>query len=79
MGSAHKSPPTLADVLDCMAGESAGVENARDFADWCGEYGYDTDSRKVERTFKACQQQAADLKRLLGPAAYETLLWNVER
>ena len=77
-GSAHTQEPTAADVLDCLASDSAGIENARSFEDWCGEYGYDTDSRKAERIFKVCERQAESLKRLLN-GQYETLLWNVER
>jgi len=78
-GSAHKEPPTAADVLDCLAMDAAGVENAKDFEDWASEYGYDTDSRKAERTYKICQQQAADLKEFLGDEAYQSLLWDTER
>lgn len=79
MGAAHVGEPRLADVLDCMASDSCGVDNAASFEDWCGEYGYDTDSRKAERTFKICQRQSANLKRLLGDVGYQTLVYDVER
>jgi hypothetical protein len=80
MGSGLRREPSLSDVLDCLASDASGIEQcAGQFEDWCGEYGYDTDSRKAERTFKICELQATNLKRLLGPSAYETLLWNVER
>jgi hypothetical protein len=80
-GSGLRGQPIEASsVLDCLASDAAGVQNARDFSDWCAEYGYDTDSRKAERTYKACQRQAASLQRLLGStAAYETLLFNTDR
>jgi hypothetical protein len=79
-GSAHKEPPTMRDLLDCLASDASGIENANDdFEEWCGEYGYDTDSRKAERTFKACVRQAKGLRRLLGDDAYELLLWHTER
>lgn len=71
--------PQAEDVLDCLASDSVGVENARDFKDWCADYGYDPDSRKAERTFRVCRLQAAKLKQFLGDAAYKNLLWNVER
>lgn len=77
-GSALTEPPTLADVLDCLASDAASVENASSFEEWCAEYGCDTDSRKAERTYNACKKQADDLKRLLG-SAYEALLWEVKR
>jgi hypothetical protein len=47
--------------------------------DWAGEYGYDTDSRKAEKTFRACQRQRAKLFAFLGPELYQTLLWDTER
>jgi hypothetical protein len=79
MGMAHTTSPTAEDVLDCLASDSAGVENSKSFEDWCGEYGYDSDSRSAERTYRACVKQAAGLKRLLGEAAYDELLWRTDR
>ncbi len=78
-GSAHTSEPDVADVLDCLASDASGVVNAQDFEDWCMEYGYDTDSRKAERTYNVCKMQARKLQELVGPQAYETLLYNTER
>lgn len=79
-GSAHTEDPTLADVLDCIASDSAGIENARGFDDWCSEYGYDTDSRKAARTFAACERQARALLRVLDSRDdFEALLFNTER
>ena len=78
-GSAHTSEPTAADVLDCLASDAAGYENSKSFEDWCGEYGYNTDSRKAHRIFKVVERQAAKLQSLLGRDNYETLLWNTER
>ena len=80
MGSGHGGKrPELADVLDCLASDAAGYENARSFADWCADYGYDVDSRRAERTFKAVERQATSLHRVLGESAYRTLLWDIER
>lgn len=80
MGSGHNGKaPELGDVLDCLASDAASVENARDFADWCSEYGYDTDSRKAHRTYTVCKRQAERLRKLLGVTAYDDLLWNTER
>jgi len=71
--------PTADEVLDCLASDSASVENARDFEDWAQEFGYDTDSRKAEKTYRQCERQAEKLKRLLGEEAYKALLWDTER
>ena len=77
-GSAHKKNPTLAEVLDCLASEASGVDNARSFEEWASEYGYDTDSRKAERTYQICKKQAQELKALLGQDAYNQLLYSTE-
>ena len=78
-GSAHKKPPTLAEVLDCLASDASGVDNAQSFEAWASEYGYDTDSRKAEKTYNICVQQAQELKILLGQDAYNQLLNGTER
>jgi hypothetical protein len=79
-GSGHKgAEPTAEEVLDCMASDAAGVENAQSFDDWCSEYGYDTDSRKALRTFNTCKRQGERLRRFLGVSAYNDLLWETER
>jgi hypothetical protein len=86
-GSAHTENPTLADVLDCLASDASGYEHTAGmnrgklamFCAWCDEYGYDTDSRKAEKTFRAIKRQAEQLKRTLGQAACEELLWNTKR
>ena len=77
-GHNGKAPKT-ASVLDCLASDAAGVDNARDFADWCSEYGYDTDSRKAEKIFKTCEHQAKRLRSFLGGDEYKRLLYDTER
>jgi hypothetical protein len=79
LGSAHTSEPELASVLSCLADDAAGAVNAQGFEDWCSEYGYDTDSRKAERTYNTIIRQAGKLESFLGPEAYSTLLWNTDR
>jgi hypothetical protein len=58
MGPAHTSEPEAAEVLDCLASDASGYDNARSFEDWCSEYGYDSDSRKAERTYKTIDRSA---------------------
>lgn len=67
------------DVLDCLGSDSSGVLNARDFEDWASEYGYDTDSRRAERTYMAIRKQMLDLERLVGRAGVDELAFSVER
>lgn len=71
--------PTTEEVLDCMASDASGYENARSFEDWCGEYGYDEDSRKAETIFNNVAKQSTKLKNFLGEKAYNNLLWDTER
>lgn len=93
-GSVHMNDPTLANVLDCLASDASGFETARPmkneynenqydwpmhFSNWAEEYGYDTDSRKAEKTFKAIKRQSEQLRRTLGAEAFEELLYNTER
>lgn len=79
MGPALNGEPTVQDVLDCLASDAVGYENARSFEDWASEYGYHPDSRKAERTYRAVERQANGLKRLLGAEVYGVLLWKTER
>lgn len=79
MGRGHNGKaPTLPDVLSCLASDASGYENARDLADFCAEYGYDTDSRKAEKTYRVIGQQAARLRGFLGDESYSVLLYNTE-
>jgi hypothetical protein len=71
--------PEVVDVLNCLADDSEGVSNARSFEEWAEEYGYDTDSRKAEKTYNVCVKQAARLRSFLGEDLYNELLWETER
>ncbi len=72
-GSALGEPST-ADVLECLFSDASGYDNARDFEDWAAEYGYDSDSRKAERIYKAVEKQTRKLRNLLGDD-YEKLVY----
>lgn len=66
--------PNPDDVLDGLRSDASGVYDARDFEDWASNYGYDTDSRKAEETYRSCQKIARDLEKLLGREAMHELL-----
>lgn len=73
MGYGHQgAEPKAKDVLDCLASDASSADES--FEDWASNYGYDTDSRKAERTYKAVQRSAARLQKFLGDSAYRTLL-----
>lgn len=79
MGSGlNGAEPKADEVLDCLASDAAGYENATDFEGWAEEYGYDTDSRTAERTYRAVGRETRNLRRFMGDE-YKTLLWDTER
>jgi hypothetical protein len=78
-GPAVSREPDVATVLDCLANDASGYDNTGSFEDWADEYGYDIDSRKAERTYRAVEKQALALRRLLGESAYQTLLYGTDR
>lgn len=81
MGYGHKgASPEARDVLDCLASDASGIDNSRGFEDWCANYGYDTDSRKAEKTYNAIRHQASRLETFLGDSdLYQQLLYQTER
>lgn len=56
--------PTAAGVLDCLLSDATAEGMV--FGEWCGEYGYDTDSRTAHRTYRQCLRIARKLRELLG-------------
>jgi hypothetical protein len=70
--------PTLPDVLNCLAMDASALQSS--FEEWCGEYGYDVDSRKAEKIFRICRRQGQSLLRILGgQAALDDLMYQTER
>lgn len=51
--------PTPYDVLACLTKNNPGT-----FEDFCNEFGYDTDSRKAENTYKAVKEEYLQVSRL---------------
>ncbi|MDE2019109.1 MAG: hypothetical protein KGJ13_02050 [Patescibacteria group bacterium] len=58
------SPVTMLGVLECVALDATSAIGT--FENFCGELGYDTDSRKAERMHKACVRERVNLCRLFG-------------
>lgn len=69
--------PTVADVLDSLASDASSA--GQSFTDWCGDYGYDEDSRKAYRTWQAVEAQQAELRDFLGADALTVLIYGTER
>lgn len=81
-GSAHKQPPTAADVLNALALDASGYENASDFDDYASEYGMPMDTaaerREARKLYAAVEREREKLKEFLSPAEYESILYDTE-
>jgi hypothetical protein len=78
MGLAHTSEPEANMVLDALRCD-AEAANYHSFEEWASDLGYDTDSRRAERTFEACSKTATDLNQFLGDDLFRELLEELER
>src|SRR5438045_6605799 len=59
MGSSHMGKPACATVLGCVASDASNAD--QDFESWAEDLGYDSDSRKAEGVWRACQRTRAEL------------------
>ena len=60
----HNECPTAYDILAAIT-----KYPVNDFADFCSEYGYDTDSRKAEKTFRAVRSEWNKVARIFTTQA----------
>lgn len=72
------TPPTAAEVLECLIDDATGYRNANSFEDWAENYGYDTDSRAAYRIFEACRRISERLDKFLTPEEFELLAYGDE-
>lgn len=66
--SLGSTPPTAYDILSCLEKYDCGS-----FEDFCGEFGYDTDSRTAEKTYKAVCKEVDAVNRLFTSEQIEQL------
>lgn len=64
---AHREPSDF-DVLSCL-----DKGDGQSFADFCYEFGYNTDSRKALATWEAVEEERAQLRRMFTPAERNAL------
>lgn len=75
-GSAHTMDPTIADILGCFQSDFQGADQT--FAEWARDLGYDPDSRKAERIYRAVTRQRAAFMRLMIEPAHLSALFELE-
>lgn len=46
--------PNLPDVLHSLLSDGEAFFNGQTFEQWCGDFGYDADSRKSETIYRQC-------------------------
>jgi len=57
--------PALVDVLYSLVMDSDVLESSG-FEDWAENFGFDTDSRKAEKIYSDCMENALKLKAIIG-------------
>lgn len=65
--------PTVPDVMASLLLDGSAHFDSQDFEDWAIDNGYDTDSRKAERTYQECLKTGRALSRAFTPAELEAL------
>lgn len=70
-GSGITRDPQAADVMACLVSDTQHGHES--FEEFCGNLGYDTDSRKAEKMWRACQRTGDQLYRLFGADYNEAL------
>jgi hypothetical protein len=64
-GAAHKKPPTLVDVVQCLLRDAEAL-NHDTYESWANDLGYDADSRKGVAIYEKCRAVGSKLKNMLG-------------
>lgn len=59
----QKVSPQLDDVMHSLLLDGDPYFNNESFEDWCGNFGYDTDSRKAEDMYRACCETGRQIMR----------------
>lgn len=65
--------PNATDIFSCLISDAQSVQGAT-FEDWASDLGYDVDSRKAEKTYRSCQDEATNLQKFLGRELFNAAL-----
>ncbi len=64
--------PSITEILECLQSDFSGL--GEEFEEWASGLGYDTDSRKAERTWETVKRQAREFRALVGIDAMNELM-----
>lgn len=56
-------PPTVDSVIECLVMDALAGQD--DYDDFCGNFGYDEDSREAHKTWKSCKKINEKIQRVL--------------
>ena len=68
--------PHPIDIIHCLLLDASAAEQT--FDEWCGDFGYDTDIRKAEETYRACDDVGKRLYRVLGRDLCDTIRQRID-
>lgn len=71
-GSGIKDDPSAEGVMDCLLSDASCAQDS--YKDFCGNCGYEEDSRKAYGTYRQIMKQTERLKNLLG-SEFEAFLY----
>jgi hypothetical protein len=66
-------PPSIGEVMQCLARDADALTDYSDFEDWALSMGSDPDSRSAEATYRACMEIGTKLQAGLGRDMLEEL------
>lgn len=64
--------PKIEDVFYSLTMDADVLEH-KDFEEWARSYGYDTDSRTAEKTYRCCLEQSLKLRLMVGDQGLQIL------
>jgi len=69
----QKVEPSLPDVVSSLVSDGSAYFDSLSLEDWCGEFGYDADSRAAEALYRVCDDIGRQLQRKLPNGMISTL------
>lgn len=68
-GQTEMNESELKHALYCFVSDACSAKNS--FEDFCSEFGYDEDSRKAEKIYKACEKSLSQYNRICEADIYD--------